>query len=98
MFNSVKSTLATLTALAAGCFIAAEAVKPASADAAAGYCYTTYRGADVCITRVRRIGVNTKRVWSVIDGRYDVDDVFCNPAHRYNYTQNMYGIACFEFS
>ena len=68
------------------------------AAAASGYCYNTTRGANICITRVVQTGPNTKRVWSVIDGYYGVDDVYCNPAHRYNYTENMAGIACFQFS
>ena len=68
------------------------------AVAASGYCYNTTRGGNICITRVVQTGPNTKRVWSVVDGYYSVDDVYCNPAHRYNYSQNLAGIACFEFS
>ena len=68
------------------------------AAAASGYCYNTTTGGNVCITRVVGLGGNYKRVWSVVDGHYDVQDVFCNPAHRYNYKENMYGIACFQFS
>lgn len=68
------------------------------AAAASGYCYTTESGGDVCITRVVRTGANTRRVWSVVNGNYYVDNVFCNPAHRYDYAENMYGIACFQFS
>ena len=69
-----------------------------SANAASGYCYTTETGGDVCITRVVQTGAHTKRVWSVVDGDYSVDDVYCNPAYRNNYKDNMWGIACYEFN
>ena len=68
------------------------------AAAASGYCYNNTSGVGVCITRVVQTGQNTKRVWSVVDGHYGVNDVFCDPAHRYNYARNMFGIACFEFN
>ena len=91
MFNF--KPLAATIAVAATSVIA-----PAAVEAAGGYCYTTERGADVCITRVVQTGPNTKRVWSVVNGSYSVDNVYCNPAHRYTYVENMYGIACFQFS
>lgn len=68
------------------------------ARANGGYCYTTKTGGDICITRVVNLGNNRKRVWSVVDGHYSVENVYCNPAHRNNYRENMYGIACFQFS
>ena len=91
MFN-FKTLLASAAIAVAG-LAATEA-----GYAASGYCYTTTRGGDVCITRVQQIGHNTKRVWSVVNGHYAVEDVYCNPAYRYNYKENMYGIACFQFS
>ena len=91
MFNF--KALAATVAVAATSIIA-----PAAVEAAGGYCYSTTGGGDVCITRVQQTGHNTKRVWSVVDGHYSVEDVYCNPAHRYNYRENMYGIACFQFS
>lgn len=91
MFN-FKALLAT-AAVAAGAI-----ATPSAVEAASGYCYTTTRGADVCITRVVQTGHNTKRVWSVVNGHYSVDNVYCNPAHRYNYVENLSGIACFQFS
>ena len=95
MFKSAKRTFATVAAVAAATIGLGLASN--KADAASGYCYNTNTGGNVCITRVVQTGPNTKRVWSVVDGHYDVDDVYCNPAHRYNYKNNMYGIA-FEFS
>ena len=68
------------------------------AQANGGYCYTTNTGGDVCITRVVNLDNNRKRVWSVVNGHYSVENIYCNPSHRHNYRANMYGIACFQFS
>lgn len=72
---------------------------PLMASAATSYCYQTESNNTVCILSVRRSGVNTKIVRSNINGgTVDATEVYCNPNHRYNYKENMYGIACFQFS
>jgi hypothetical protein len=96
MFNF--KTIATAAIIATTGLCVADVVKPQAADAAGSYCYVNNSSADVCILGVWRDGGNYKVVKSAVNGRVDVERVYCNPAHRYNYKQNMYGIACFEFS
>ena len=91
MFN-FKALTATI-AIAASSIAA-----PAAVEAAGSYCYVTRSGADVCILGVWRDGGNYKIVKSAVNGSVGVERVYCNPAHRYNYKENMYGIACFQFS
>lgn len=90
MFN-FKALLATV-AIAATSFVAG-----APAEARRSYCYTNTRGSDICILGVWKDGGNYKIVKSAVNGRVDVERVYCDPAHRYNYKENMYGIACFQF-
>ena len=91
MFN-FKALVATAAIAATSIFA------PAAVEARGSYCYVNNSGSDVCILGVWRDGGNYKVVKSAINGSVDFDRVYCNPAHRYNYKQNMYGIACFEFS
>ena len=80
---------------------AAALVTPAAVEAATSTCYRNTRGNTVCIHSVRwdRSNPNYRQVTSTINGgSYLVENAICNPAHRYNYRRNLYGIACFEFN
>ena len=88
--------IATAAVIGASSFLA-----PAAVEAATSTCYRNTSGNTICIHSVRwdRSNPNFRRVTSTIDGaNYSIDNVRCNPAHRYNYKENLYGIACFQFS
>ena len=94
MFNTVRSSLATLSALALVAVIGTLSAKAANA-----HCYDTETNATVCILSVRNHKTNPtlKLVKSSINGNVSVQEVYCNPAYRNNYKPNMYGIACYEY-
>lgn len=89
-------------ALLATASIAATSLIAAPAQAATSYCYENTNGATVCILSVIKHNdwpyPRKKLVKSSVDGYVSEEVVYCNPAHRYNYKKNMYGIACFEFN
>ena len=78
------------------------AIAPQKADAASSYCYQTTSNATVCIHSVhshKTLGNAKKRVvWSVNGGSLKKTIVTCTSAHRYNYREDLAGIACFQFS
>jgi len=72
---------------------------PLIAAAASSHCYQTNSNNTVCILSVHRSSANTKIVRSNVNGgAVQTSKVYCNPNHRYNYKENMAGIACFQFS
>lgn len=78
-------------------------VAPQKADSAPQYstCYETVNDDYVCIHSVRTLYdyPNHKEViLSVNGGPRDVKTVYCDPAHRYGYEENAWGIACFQFN
>ena len=89
------NSIATAAVIGASSFLA-----PAAVEAASSTCYTTTSGNTVCIHSVRwGSNPNYRQVTSTINGgSYSVENAICNPAHRYNYKRNLYGIACFEFN
>ena len=71
------------------------------ADAASSYCYQTVYNDTVCILSVHqnRANPNHKVVrWNSNGGAVIQDNVYCDPAHRYNFKENMAGISCFLFN
>ena len=88
------------TAIATASVLGASTIaSPLMASASTSYCYQTESNNTVCILSVKRTGTNTKLVRSNINGgSVNTTKVYCNPSHRYNFKQNMYGIACFQFS
>ena len=89
-----------ITAFATASVLGASTIGAASmASAATSYCYQNESNNTVCILSVQSYGANTKLVRSNVNGgSVHATKVYCNPSHRYNYKQNMYGIACFQFS
>ena len=90
-FTPVAPALAALSLFAAA----------PKADAASSYCYQTERNATVCILSVHqnRNNPTLKLVrWNANGGAVYQDEIYCNPAHRYNFKENMAGIACFLFN
>ena len=86
--------------IASAAIAATSLVAPAAVEAATSVCYTTTKYDTVCIHSVRwnRSNPNFRKVASTLNGgSFSVDNVTCNPAHRYNYKRNLSGIACFEF-
>jgi len=93
----IKSLFAISAALV--CMTGDITVQKASAQN--NTCYENMSGNYVCIHEVysSNDGSNEKLVYSSVNGgRWDKTVVYCNPAHRNNYKENMYGIACFQFS
>ena len=68
------------------------------AEASTRYCYNTNVGDRICIESVRQAGPNHKDVIYTVNGYAVNERVFCNPNHANDYFENVYGIACFEFS
>ena len=70
-----------------------------AASAVTSHCYQNESDSTICILSVQRSGTNTKLVRSNVNGgAVHTTNVYCDPRHRYNYKENMYGIACFRFS
>ena len=93
----IKSLVAISAALV--CMTGDITVQKASAQDS--YCYENMSGNTVCIHKVyaSNDGSNEKLVYSSVNGgSWDKTIVYCNPAHRTNYKENMYGVACFQFS
>ena len=68
-------------------------------EAQAANCYFTTSDAHICIHGVKSNRYGTqKTVFYTINGTEYVDDVTCDPSLRYNYKQNLWGKACFEYS
>jgi len=61
-------------------------------------CYWTNQNDHICVYNVR--GNSSFKTFDMnVNGQYAGNQgVRCNPNHRYNYKENAYGIACFEFS
>ena len=90
LFNAI----ATASVLSASALVA-----PSIASATTSYCYQNESHNTVCILSVHSNGSNTKVVRSNVNGgAVHTSTVYCNPAYRYNYKVNMYGIACYQFS
>ena len=94
-----------LRSLTATAFAIATAATPASAGGSNTFCYDATDGSRWCINRVIGLGGPNKRVWFQSRGAGTrhwgpeyVQDVYCDPNHKYNYARDIYGIACFEFS
>ena len=90
-----------LKAIFASAAIAATSlVAPGAVEAATSYCYETTGNSTVCILAVHEHKTNPyqRLVKSSVDGYVSYDKVTCNPAHARNYSRNMAGIACFEFT
>ncbi len=70
------------------------------ASAAGNYCYQNNNYATVCIHSVFSNKTNNYKIveWSVDGGNRYEEKIYCNPAHRANYKENLAGIACFQFS
>ena len=89
-------------ALFATATIAATGLVATPTEARTSYCYTVNNGATtICILSVVKHNnwpyTRQKLVKTSIDGRIYQEIVNCHERHRYNYEQNMAGIACFEF-
>ena len=89
-----------IKALAASALVATTAFFTGVGDAKASYCYDLKNGGHTCIHRVRGNYNGTRKTvwWSHNGGEMRVVDVTCNPAFRYNYVENVAGIACFEYN
>jgi len=89
-----------VTAIATASVLGASTISaPSMASASTSYCYQNESDNTVCILSAHRTGSNVKLVRSNINGgSVHTTEVYCNPSHRYNYKENMYGIACFQFS
>lgn len=70
------------------------------AKAMSGECHETDSGATICILQVRRhvSYPNVKFVKSSVNGDVSWDQVYCDPAYRYNYKDNLWGKACYEYN
>ncbi len=93
-FKSLFINITSATALAIG---AVGLGGGSAAEAATHECYWTTENTHVCVYNVR--GNDYYRTFDMdVNGRYAGNHgVQCNPAHRYNYVENAYGIACFQF-
>ena len=68
-------------------------------EAQAANCYYTVNDDHICIYGVKSNRYGTeKTVYYTLNGTRDVVNVTCDPAHRYNYFENLAGKACFEYS
>ena len=87
-------------ALATSALVATAALFSGVGEAQASYCYDRSNGGYTCIHRVTGNYSGTqKTVWYSHDGgNMNKLSISCNPAHRYNYKENLAGIACFEYS
>ncbi len=69
------------------------------ADAATSYCYETELDDTVCVLSVYQTKeLNVRLVKSSLNGQVQTDEVYCNPAFSNNYEENLWGVACYEFT
>ena len=91
--NNFLTKLATTVVIGTSSILGA--VEPAKATS----CYTTTADDYICIHHVASNRYGTvKNVWYTLNGTSYQTKVTCNEVHRYNYTENLAGKACFEYS
>ena len=86
--------------IAAAAVIGTSLITANPAEARTGECYENTRGATICILAVHghKTDPNRRFVKSAVNGNVSWDNVYCNPSHRHNYKDNLFGKACFEYS
>ena len=89
-----------IKALATSALVATATLFSGVGEAQASYCYDLTTSGYTCIHRVTgNYNGTQKTVWySHNGGNINRMNVTCNPAHRYNYRENLAGITCFEYN
>lgn len=100
MFLFYNHMIKSLFAISAAVVCMTGDITVQKASAASSYCYETETGADVCVLAVRRhkTDYTLRLVKYAVNGQVATSEVYCDPALANNYKENLWGIACYQFT